>query len=65
MAPQQLLLGPLLLKLGAVTAALVSEGALAVGSAVGGIAVTEAALTTAIVAESAVTALTGMAVTQF
>ncbi|OWY49419.1 transposase [Alternaria alternata] len=52
-------------KAAAVTAALVSEGALAVGSAAGSVAVAEGALTTAIVAESAVTALTGLTATQF
>jgi len=52
-------------KVAAATAALACEGALAVGSAVGGAAATEAALTTAIVAEGAVTFLTGMTVTQF
>ncbi|KAK2035882.1 hypothetical protein LZ31DRAFT_300367 [Colletotrichum somersetense] len=57
--------GALAPQVGAVTAALVSEGALAVGSAVGGAAVTEAALVTAIATENTVIALTGMNVTQF
>lgn len=52
-------------KAAAATAALVSEGALAVGSVAGSTVVAEGALTAAIAAEGAVTALTGLTVTQF
>ncbi|KAH8894475.1 hypothetical protein GQ53DRAFT_83427 [Thozetella sp. PMI_491] len=60
--------GALAPQAGAVTAALVSEGALVAGSAAGAAGATvaaEAALTTAIAAEGAVTALTGMTVANF
>ncbi|KAL6249100.1 hypothetical protein RBB50_004163 [Rhinocladiella similis] len=55
-------LGP---KIAAITASVVSEGALAVGSAASTAAVAEGALSTAIVAEEAVIFLTGMTVPNF
>ncbi|KXS94841.1 hypothetical protein AC578_3671 [Pseudocercospora eumusae] len=52
-------------RIGAVTAALVSEGALAVSCAASSAVVAETGFTIAVAAESGVTALTGLTVTQF